>query len=185
MPPVTRLAWCASRVSQGTASRTPGYAVPDAVGIAASATEEATSVSVTRDARSSVACRRALPSVRGTQQPSGVNGLRPFNITAHYSKSGHSLRCAAFGAPTAARPAGSHNGRLCLAPLPSAVCAALPHTLNCKSVCSRKKAAPAHSSGHALRAAVVVHETARYAREQPDSPLRHHCKKLPPLPRSG
>jgi len=47
--------------------------VPNVTGIKSSTTEEATSVSVAPDARSSVACRRALPSVRGTQQPSGVN----------------------------------------------------------------------------------------------------------------
>lgn len=75
MPPVTRLARCASPVSQGTASRAPGYAVPNLADVAASTAEDATSVSVARGARSCVACRRALPSVRATQQPPGVNGL--------------------------------------------------------------------------------------------------------------
>ena len=64
LPPVTRLASCASRMSQGTASRAPGYAVPDASGIAASTTEEHLCVSHTRCAL----LRRLPPRVAVSQR---------------------------------------------------------------------------------------------------------------------
>ena len=53
------------------------------------------------------------------QGRSGVNAplCYAFNITAHYPKSGQSLRRLRFVARPLARPAGSGNGLLCLAPL--------------------------------------------------------------------
>lgn len=53
---------------------------------------------------------------------SGVNRKR-FNITAPSANLPQSLRCAPLGGSSAARPAGSQKGRLCLAPLRVGRCA--------------------------------------------------------------
>ena len=168
MPPVTRLAGCASRVRQGTASRAPGYAVPNASGVAASTTEEATSVSVARGARSSVACRRALPSVRATQQPSGVNACGIQHNRALFAAAPVVRYALLVGQ---LRIMGGYVLRPCRLP-----CVPRCRTHSTASQCARAGKSDRHQH---------MRLVTRCARGKPDSPFRHHRKNLPPLPRSG
>ena len=72
----------------------------------------------------------AWPVVRGKL-------LRSFNITAPYATLPQSLRLVGQALRFAARPTGSHKGRLCLAPRPTARAAALPLHFNCALVRAR------------------------------------------------
>ncbi len=68
---------------------------------------------------------------------SGVNRLRRLNITAHYPKQGRIHSASSLLTPAAARPAGSGNGRLCLAPQPVGRGANGVRTAHSRMACSR------------------------------------------------
>ena len=107
---------------RGTASRAPGYAVVDSISITLAPRDECQALRALHEHRPRPALSRPRPGRR-----SGVNA-DAINITAPYAKRSQSLRCAALGVCTAARPAGSHKGRLCLAPRPTAHSAGVAST---------------------------------------------------------
>jgi hypothetical protein len=94
-----------------------------------------------RCAVSRVKCHATAQALRG-------ECLRHCNITRHSVKSAHSLRCASFGGPIAARPSGRRNERM----VPARRCARPPHGVLQASVTGRARASLAaalrRQSGH-------------------------------------
>lgn len=112
-PPVTRLARRATR-GQGTASRAPGYAVPSSAAVPPVGDRESQAlraITPTTQATAGIEPAAAWPPVRGKSQ--AIEHNRALRKVAGAART--EFAC---WQPGCARPAGSRNERLCLAPRP-------------------------------------------------------------------